>query len=316
MRPPGLCGAIASGRWSNFSSGGKSVSTTRAPPPTRAEQGRQAVIGLRPEDQVHIRRAGEDLLALRLGHAAGDGEHHASPCIGCRALQQAQAPQFGKHLFRRAVTDMAGVEDDQIGIGRRRRGDIAGIGQHVAHAGAVIDVHLTAPGDHMQPPPGDRRFDGLVQKGRSEGYCARNPRGAAGAMVIVGGQVKRKGGVMPPSGLADIAMCSVAVCGAVLSTSHRGIRVCRVKNGRQPQNFTACLQPDARGCRMSAPVESRAAARQKLGQRHGAMAGRLPSPRGPSRHRSGRFRRARTSGRSRSPASRAAARPRCHRPGP
>ena len=43
-----------------------------------APASRQPVIGLRADHQIDRRRAAEDLLALGLGDAAGDADHHVA----------------------------------------------------------------------------------------------------------------------------------------------------------------------------------------------------------------------------------------------
>jgi hypothetical protein len=73
-------------------------------------------------------------------------------------LQHAQPAQFGEDFFGRALAYMAGVEDDEIGQLRRLdRGKPQRIKQ-ILHPAAVIHVHLAAPGDHVQTPPGSGSF--------------------------------------------------------------------------------------------------------------------------------------------------------------
>ena len=111
---------------------------------------RQPVIGLRAEHDVHIRCAGQDFRAFRLRDAAGHGQDHLPPGRLAFQLQQSQPAQFGKHLLRRLVADMAGVQDHHVGLIRRVGRGIAQRCQHVLHAQAVIHVHLATPGDHVQ----------------------------------------------------------------------------------------------------------------------------------------------------------------------
>jgi hypothetical protein len=108
---------------------------------------RQPVIGLRPHHDIDERRAGDDLRPLGLRHAAGDGEDHTRS----RLLDRSQPAELGEHLLRRVLADMAGVEDHHVGVLRTVRGRVAERRQHVLHPGAVIDIHLTAPGDDVQP---------------------------------------------------------------------------------------------------------------------------------------------------------------------
>ena len=102
----------------------------------------QAVIALRADHQIDQRLAAHDLLALGLRDAAGNADLE----IGFLGLQPLVAAQLGIDLFRRLFTDMAGVEQDHVGVVRRRRLDIALPAQRLGHAFAVIDVHLTAIG--------------------------------------------------------------------------------------------------------------------------------------------------------------------------
>ncbi len=108
----------------------------------------ELVVGLRAEHHVHEGRAGHDLLALGLRDAAGDGDDHAAAVFlgGLTVLLDAQAAEFGKDLLRRLLADVAGVQDDHIGpVGGLDR-LIAQGSQDIGHTGAVIDVHLAAPG--------------------------------------------------------------------------------------------------------------------------------------------------------------------------
>ena len=108
--------------------------------------GRQPVIGLRPHDDIDIGRARRDLGALGLGDAAGDGEQHLAARALARPFQRAQAPELGIDLFRRLLADVAGVEDDQVGVLDLRGRAIAERRQDIRHAGGVVDVHLAAEG--------------------------------------------------------------------------------------------------------------------------------------------------------------------------
>jgi hypothetical protein len=53
-------------------------------------------------------------------------------------------PDLGIDLFGRLLADMAGVEDHQVGVFRRRGRLVAFRGQQIGHALAVVDVHLAA----------------------------------------------------------------------------------------------------------------------------------------------------------------------------
>ena len=107
---------------------------------------RQAVIRLGADDDIDIGRAGGDLLALRLGDAACDREQHLPAAALTRLLQRAQPPELGIDLLRRLLTDMAGVENHQVGVLDLRCRAIAERRQDIRHAGGVVDVHLAAEG--------------------------------------------------------------------------------------------------------------------------------------------------------------------------
>ena len=112
---------------------------------------RQAVIGLRAEHDVHIGRAGDDLRPLGLGDAAGHRDDGGETRRLARRLDLAQPPEFGEHLLGGLVADMAGVEDDHIRRIRLGCGREADGGENVGHPARIIDVHLTAPRDHVEP---------------------------------------------------------------------------------------------------------------------------------------------------------------------
>ena len=76
----------------------------------------QAVIGLRADDEIDGRCPAQDLVALGLGDAAGDADHHFAAFAGLLLLQVAQTAERRIDLFGRLLADVAGVEDDEIGI--------------------------------------------------------------------------------------------------------------------------------------------------------------------------------------------------------
>ena len=77
---------------------------------------RQAMIALRADDEIDGRHAAHDLGALGLGDAADDGDHRVVAGGGALVLQDADAPEVGVDLLGRLLADVAGVEDDEIGI--------------------------------------------------------------------------------------------------------------------------------------------------------------------------------------------------------
>ena len=106
----------------------------------------QAVIGLRPHDQIDHRLAPDDLFALGLGHTA----RHADLQVGLGRAQRLQPPKLGIDLLGGLFPDMAGVQQDHVRLGHIARFLIALGAQGLGHALAVIDIHLTAIGFHKE----------------------------------------------------------------------------------------------------------------------------------------------------------------------
>ena len=106
----------------------------------------QPVVGLRADHQVDDRRAPQDLLAFGLGDAAGDADHHFAARALALQLQLTDAAELGIDLFRGLLANVAGVEEHQIGLADGVGRDVAALGQRIAHALRVVDVHLAAIG--------------------------------------------------------------------------------------------------------------------------------------------------------------------------
>ncbi|MNP28625.1 hypothetical protein D3C76_1216000 [compost metagenome] len=104
---------------------------------------RQAVQGLRAEDNVDVRRAIANGRAFLAGHATADGDHH----VRVGQLQFAPAPELGVDAVLRTFADRAGVEQDDVGV-FSARGDFQGLvfAQQIDHARAVVLVHLATVG--------------------------------------------------------------------------------------------------------------------------------------------------------------------------
>ena len=109
----------------------------------------QAVIGLRTHHHIDDGGSAHDLAALGLGHAPGDGDGHLI-AVGALKLHIAQAAKVGKQLLGGFFADMAGIDQDKIGLFGLFRQFIALRGQDIGHALAVIDIHLTAIGLDVQ----------------------------------------------------------------------------------------------------------------------------------------------------------------------
>ena len=69
------------------------------------------MVGLRAENQIDRRGAADDLLALGLGDAAGDGDDEIAVVL----FQLLQLAELGINLLRGFFTNVAGVEHDQVG---------------------------------------------------------------------------------------------------------------------------------------------------------------------------------------------------------
>ena len=140
-----------------------------APRPRRAGQKLgQLVIGLGTDDDIDGRLTPHDLLALGLGDAAGDGDGQVPAGLAPDIAHLAQLAELGIDLLGRLLADVASVQDDEVG-GLHVVGDaITQRAQHIGHALAVIDVHLTAVGLDEQTPFGrrlDLRNQGLGHRG-------------------------------------------------------------------------------------------------------------------------------------------------------
>ncbi len=78
---------------------------------------RQPVIGLRTKDEIDKRGSAADLGALRLGDATGDGDQHSAVAeAGAASLQRPHLAEFRKDLLCRLFADVAGIEDDEVGV--------------------------------------------------------------------------------------------------------------------------------------------------------------------------------------------------------
>ncbi len=118
---------------------------------------RQAMIALRADDEIDDRRAAHDLGALGLGDAADDGDDRLVAGGRALVLQLADAAEVRIDLLGRLLADMAGVEDDEIGILDGVGFGIALRRERLGHALGIIDVHLAAEGADEDLRPGGRR---------------------------------------------------------------------------------------------------------------------------------------------------------------
>ncbi len=107
----------------------------------RADHFRQAVQGLRAEHQVDERRARRDRLPFLARDATGDTDQHFGPQL----LELAPLAEQRIHLVLGFLAHGAGVHQQQIGLRRIARLDVAfGHAQDVRHARGVVLIHLAA----------------------------------------------------------------------------------------------------------------------------------------------------------------------------
>ncbi len=182
------CGAAASGRKSNLSSGGKFGVDHRARrrgcarPPSPAGGDRSAA----PARCPRTARGPGSRRPSAWATQPATARIMRPPCRARGFFQPAQPAEFGKHLFGRLLADMAGVEDHHVGVVGRRRRAIAERRQHVRHAGAVIHVHLAAPGDDVQTLELGSCEDTSRWRGRSDPARRRGDRpGHPGGQAFV-----------------------------------------------------------------------------------------------------------------------------------
>ena len=104
----------------------------------------QAVIALRPHDEV------DDGARRRISAPSAWATQPATamivawPALEPRVLHLADAAEIGIHLLGSLLADVAGVEEDDVGLLHRRGlGEAVGA-QQLRHALGIVDVHLAA----------------------------------------------------------------------------------------------------------------------------------------------------------------------------
>ena len=96
---------------------GREVGGDDAGPKARfAQELGQAMIALRTDHDIDRRLAAQDFRPLGLGDATGDDQRRPPPRPAAFVLEFAQLAELGIDLLRRPFADMAGVEDDEIGV--------------------------------------------------------------------------------------------------------------------------------------------------------------------------------------------------------
>ena len=102
------------------------------------------MITLRPDNQIDRRLAAQDLAPLRLGDAAGHGDARVETARGPFLLQNAHLAQFREDLLRGVLTNVAGVQHNEVGVLDGRCFFVSFACEHICHTCRIIDVHLTA----------------------------------------------------------------------------------------------------------------------------------------------------------------------------
>ncbi len=110
------------------------------------EEIRQAMIILRTDDEIDHRRAPHDLLPFGLRNAARHRDPHLAAVGGRGFLHFADAAELGIDLLGGLLADVAGIEDDEVGVFRPRGLDESLRRQGVRHTMRVVDVHLATVG--------------------------------------------------------------------------------------------------------------------------------------------------------------------------
>ena len=123
---------------------GREIGGDDGPKPRFAQELGQAVKALRTDHDIDRRLAAQDFRSLRLGKAAGDNQRRPLPRPAAFVLEFAQLAEFGIDLLRRPFANMAGVEDDKVGVFDRASLAVALLGRNVRHSLGVVDIHLAA----------------------------------------------------------------------------------------------------------------------------------------------------------------------------
>ncbi len=105
---------------------------------------RQPVIILRADYQIDGSGATDDFLAFRLCHAAGDRDQHLAAIARGGVFQFADTADFRIDFIGRLFADVAGIENDEVGVFGARGFAEPGRHQRVRHTMGIVDVHLAA----------------------------------------------------------------------------------------------------------------------------------------------------------------------------
>ena len=138
--------------------GGKIRVENRARGFGAAQKLRQAMIALRPDDDIHGLLAPENLLALRPARRSPRRRSwSACPASARAALRARSLPNSENTFSAGALPDVAGVQDHKIGVFQMRGLGIAFRREDIGHPLRIIDIHLTAVRLHEQPAGGFHR---------------------------------------------------------------------------------------------------------------------------------------------------------------
>ena len=74
---------------------------------------RQAMIGLRADNNIHPRRTAADFLTFGLSNTSGHGDGHIAAGRASRSFQSRNRPN-GKHLLGSFFTNMTGIDNHHI----------------------------------------------------------------------------------------------------------------------------------------------------------------------------------------------------------
>src|SRR6185312_12211811 len=193
---------------------------------------RQLVIILRADDEIDGLRAAHDLFSLGLRDAAGNRDQHLPAFTRRLFLHDADAADLGIDLLHRLLADVAGVEDDEVGVLRRGRLDITAWRQRVRHTMRIVDVHLAAEGfdvDLARLAHGER---GLAPFGPEINGARPWWRGPAPAAFRAG---------FPPSGDGFPAPAPASSpCGSIPPRRERPRRTTRPRRARSCRSARGC----------------------------------------------------------------------------
>ena len=146
------------------------------------------MIALRTDDDVDRRLTAQDFRPFGLGDTAGDDQRRPPASLAPFFLELTQLAEFRIDFLGRPFADVAGVENDEIGILDPGRLAVSLLSRDVGHSLGVVDVHLASERLDERPrasvrcgtrnPTGVFKHKGIGQSGTpewSERQCRRFP---------------------------------------------------------------------------------------------------------------------------------------------